>query len=169
MTSHPMTDPASRMDPPPASPPQDRDDAPESFADRLLAYASKAADAADRLTPRQRASPMYGNAAEALGYMRAAREALQARQIADEPPSERERAAFEQLVRHQREKIATAGQALGDVIGQRDDLAAFLRRIAGEVDGLHTPGSDALAGRIRRHLADVLAADPAEEAADGAD
>lgn len=166
--SQALTDPASRMDPPPEPPPHDRDDSPADLGDYLLSYARKAAAFADRLTPSDRSSGVPGHAVDALAYIRAAREALQARQIAEEPlaPGEREAAAY--AISRLRRDLETVGRAHAAAEQQRDDLAAFLRRLAGEVDGLHTPGSDATAGRIRRHLADVLAPDPAEEAAERA-
>lgn len=163
----PMTDPASRMDPPPEPPPHDRDDPPPLLPDDLLAYARKAAAAANRLTPDVGAG-VPGHAADALAYMRATREALQARHLAEEPLPPDERAATAHVIGRLRRDLETVGLAHAGAERQRDDLAAFLQRLADEVDALHTPGTDALTGRIRRHLADVLSPDPAEAAPDRA-
>lgn len=163
----PAPDPASRMDPPPDPPPHDRDEPlvpPTTLPDDLLAYARKASAAANRLTPSDGASGVPGHAVDAFAYMRAAHEALRARQIADKPLEPDERAATAHLVKRLRRDLERVGLAHDKAEAQRDDLAAFLGSLADEFDAVHTPGTDKVAGLIRRHLADVLTPDPAAEA-----
>lgn len=147
--------------------PHDRDEPPAPLATLpgdLLAYARKAAAAANRLTPGGNASTVQGHAVDALAYMRAAGEALRARQVADEPLEPDEREATARVVARLRRDLEMVGLAHVAAEAQRDDLAAFLGSLADEFDALHTPGTDRVAGRIRRHLADVLTPDPADAA-----
>jgi len=103
--------------------------------------------------------------AHAASWLRATREALEARRIAEEPLSDGERAATAEHVKALREKNATAEQALGDVVGQRDELAVFLGTMAGEFESAQTDTAGRVAARIRRLLAEVFPA--ADERDDG--
>lgn len=113
------------------------DPAEMPLGDEFVAYARRALSAAKRVTPS------LGKGAEAAAWMRAAREALEARRlVADDDDPAGERAATARLVTILRR--------------ERDDLVAFLAKLAHDLDELHTPASDQMASGIRRHAADVL-------------
>lgn len=133
------------------------------LADKLLAFSQDATDLATTcLGPNWTAG-----ARRALDLMRAAREALEARRIAEEPLSEGERAATAEHVKALRAQVATAREALGDVIEQRDDFAKFLRQLATQFESAETDTAARIAARIRRELAAIPSPSIAEALSDG--
>lgn len=163
--THRMADPASRMDPPPDPPPHDRDDEddePAALEASLYSYARKAAAAADRLTPAGTASTVPGHAVDALAYMRAAHEALRARQLADEQPPASDLDAAAAVIRSLRGQVSGRER-------QRDDLATFLEKLADELESADTHPARRFAARIRRELVAIVPdADERREAAEAA-
>jgi hypothetical protein len=152
-------------DPPPAPPPHDHDDPavePVTLEASLYAYARKAAEAANRLTPDATASVVPGHAVDALAYMRAANEALRARQLADEQPPASDLDAAAAVIRSLRDQVSGRER-------QRDDLATFLEKLADELESADTHPARRFAARIRRELAAIVPdADERREAAEAA-
>lgn len=122
------------------------------LTESLLDFARDAAQVAVHMLSSEQ--PTAG--ADAASWMRAAREALEARKLADEPLTDGERAAFERLVGAQRENIAASSGALAAVIRQRDDLATFLSQLAATFESAQTDTASRVAAKIRHELAGVF-------------
>lgn len=157
-------DPAARRDALDPVPPHDSDDEREDLrrdlqdlGDYLFAYARRALRVAEHLTPdieaRMGHEAITPHAGEALAYVRAAREALQARQLADEPPPTGELEAAAHVV-------ACLRAAHAGVERQRDDLARALGEVEAE---LALTDKAAIAASIRRRLDAVLRPGEADE------
>lgn len=106
-------------------------------------YARAALDVANGLL----ATPTAG--ADALRWMRSARDAVEIARLGDEPMPEDERGAIAAVVTGLREQLGQAAQ-------DRDRLAGFAARLASEFESAKTPTADRVAGRIRRELAAVF-------------
>lgn len=131
------------------------------LADKLLAFAHEATDrAATLIQPNSTGSGLV------LDLMQAARGALEARKLAEEPLSDGERAATAAVIRALREKAEAANTTLGSVVEQRNELATFLGNLAAQFETAQTDTATRVAARIRRELADVLTPGETEAARD---
>jgi DNA-directed RNA polymerase subunit RPC12/RpoP len=126
-------------------------DPAELLADKLLGFARASLDRAE-----------HADARESREWAQACRWALEARKVADEPLTEGERhaaaAALKELRRH-------LGAALGQTKAterQRDQLAAFMARMASEFESADTDQAKRQAARLRRAIADVMQDDGGE-------
>jgi hypothetical protein len=152
-------------------PPHDDDRPPElpDFAADLLTYSRTALAAAWRLTPLAGDPAPAGRGVDALAYVRAAKEALQARQLAEEPLPTGERSAIAAQVTALRRRVCAAEERHADLERQRDAVAELLTTVIAALGG-----SDAERGRtaaqVRRELAkvfpDALDRQEADEARD---
>lgn len=145
-----------------AKPEAEPEQPPEALlADGLLAFGRAALGRADAIVnPSDRRMTVAADATEARTWAQAAREALEARKLADEPLTEGERAATAVVVKTLRHQLAAADERAERAARQRDRLAAFMGMMAEEFES--PPGSDQArrqAGRLRRAVEDVMQQD----------
>jgi multidrug efflux pump subunit AcrA (membrane-fusion protein) len=128
--------------------------APETapLSDKLLAFANEATDRAATFVRANRSNSSL-NSGMALDLMRAAREALEARRIADRPLTDDDSAATAEHVKALRAQAAAAREALDEALEQRDDLARFLGQLAAKFESVETDTAARVAARIRYVLA----------------
>jgi hypothetical protein len=145
-------DPALRRDES-EIPPHDDDRPPElpDFPAELLTYARLALSAAYRLTPP---GPGPGRAGvEALAFVRAAKEALQARQLAEDTMPASERAAIAAQVAALRRQVCDVEQRRATLEGQRDAVAELLHTVLAMLDA---DAGGGYAAKVRRKLAAIF-------------
>lgn len=144
---------------------------PDLLADELLDYARRALAAAENLVdpPKGNGSqpspsgvlprPAGHHGAAARDWIASARDALEARKIADEPLTAGERFAAAAALADLRKHLgASIGQTKA-AERQRDQLAAFMERMAGEFESSGTDQAKRQAGRLRRAITDVMQPD----------
>jgi hypothetical protein len=150
------SDPAVRRDEPEVpSHDDDRLPDPPDFPADLLSYARTAMAVAYRLTPIAADGVVPGRGVEALAYVRAAKEALQARQLAEELIPVGERAAIAGQVAALRRQVCAAEERRAALERQRDDVAGLLTTVLATLEG---SGQDRfkVAAQTRRALAAIF-------------
>lgn len=155
-----LPDPASRRDEPEVPPhDDDRMPGPPDFAADLLTYSRTALAVAWRLTPLDGDGVVPGRGVDALAYVRAAKEALQARQLAETPLPTGERAAIAAQVAALRQRVCDVEQRRADLEGQRDAVAELLTTVIATLEVTDRERGRAGAGyaaQVRRELVAIF-------------